>query len=256
MYDHHAIMKDRLTDNYDKSRDSNISKMLQVMSEEANKSEQSYALMKYLSDIDTATGEALDAKGVNVGLPRGGRVDEDYRRLIKVKTIANLSNGDIPTMNKVLAAFMGGSFIGIEDGFKHTGEYATLFVKVANDTKIIPRDLVEDIKAAGVQVYYMAGAEQSIINIQFNGYSFDVPYKITNTFYTDAVKGAKIALEMALKTKAYNLNVNHPITNVLMVEGEIQADLTVLRTSVMGNATHGVKVYKRTGKTVAGEGRI
>ena len=256
MYDHQAIMADRMTDNYDKSADSNISKMLQIIAESANGNEKSYELMKYLNDVDNATGEALDAKGANVGLLRGALLDEEYRRLIKVKTIANISNGDIPTMNKVLSAFMGKQFLGMEDGYKHTGEYATLFVKVANDTKYIPRDLIEDIKASGVLVHYMAAAEKSKINIKFRGYNFDVPYKITNTFYTDAIKGARTAIEMALKEKAYNFDVKYPIANVLMIQGRIYTYMTAVRTSMLATAGHNKKTFLRAGQTVTGKGKI
>ena len=256
MFDHIKIMKDRLTDNYDKNENSNVTKMLRLIGEGANENERSYELMKYLNDIDTATGEMLDVKGNNVGLARGIYADDEYRRLIKVKTIANLSNGDIPTMNKVLSAFMGKSFVGIQDGYQHTGEYATLFVKVSNTANYIPKDLVEDIKAAGVVVHYMAGAEKSYINIKFKSYSFDVPYKITNMFRTDAVNGAKIGMELALRAKGYYFNVVHPITNVMTVEGQRKSSLTSVRTTVTASASHSTKVFKRTGKTVAGEGKI
>lgn len=220
MIDHIAVMKDRMTDNYDKSSNSVISKLLQLIGEDANRNERSYELMMALNDIDRATGEMLDMKGINVGLTRGGRLDDDYRRLIKVKIIANLSNGDIPTMNKVLKAFMGDSFIGIQEGWQYTGKSASLFIKVANDIQYIPSDLIRDIKAAGVSVNYLVGHGQSIIEIRLNTYTFEVPYKITNTFVTEQVKGIQTSTDFILGVSPYSFVVDYPFTNVLIAQGE------------------------------------
>ena len=221
MTDHIAVMKDRLTDNYDKSSNSVISKLLQLIGEDANRNERSYELMMALNDIDRAIGGMLDVKGINVGLARGGRSDDDYRRLIKVKTIANLSNGDIPTMNKVLQAFMGNAFIGIQEGWRVTGESATLIIRVSSHVQTIPRELVNDIKAAGVGISYMAGAKQIIITVSLKAYHFGIPFPITNMFVTDKKDGLRIPIHLGVIGKSYSFPTNYPITNVLVAEGEV-----------------------------------
>lgn len=256
MIDHIAVMKDRMTDNYDKTSNSVISKLLQLIGEDANRNERSYELMMALNDIDRATGGMLDVKGINVGLARGGRLDDEYRRLIKVKTIANLSNGDIPTMNKVLQAFMENSFIGIQEGWRYTGESATLIIRISSKAKEIPYDLIQDIKAAGVGISYMAGAEQTIIKIVFKNYHFEVPYKITNMFTTEKQDALGIKTRWKIVEKGYSFAIDYPITNVMTVQGELSTYNNVTGIGVTARASHYEKVYKRTGITKAGEGRI
>ena len=66
---------------------------------------------KNIMDIDTATGDGLDTWGVIVNLPRvvvlndGTRVtldDDNYRRLLMYKALANISDASAATLNRMM----------------------------------------------------------------------------------------------------------------------------------------------------------
>lgn len=53
--------------------------------------------------LSNATGALLDRYGVLVGVPRGGRPDEEYRALIKVRIKSNNSSGTINSILDVIS---------------------------------------------------------------------------------------------------------------------------------------------------------
>lgn len=105
-------------------------------------------------DIDKATGITLDLIGGNVGQYRQGEDDELYRLLIKTRIIANLSNGDIPTINKVLSAVVKEVFIGVQEAWHGDGytEPASIKLKLSKDASQLPFELIDRVKAAGIAV--------------------------------------------------------------------------------------------------------
>lgn len=66
-------------------------------------------------NIDKAYGKSLDLLGANVGQFRNGEDDDLYRLLIKTRIIANLSIGDIPTINRVMSALIKEVYLGLEE---------------------------------------------------------------------------------------------------------------------------------------------
>lgn len=48
--------------------------------------------------IDTAVGAQLDAIGKLVGMPRDGRVDDDYRRFVRAQISTNTSKGTVANL--------------------------------------------------------------------------------------------------------------------------------------------------------------
>jgi len=57
--------------------------------------------------LSNAVGALLDRYGLLVGVPRGGRNDTDYRRLISVRIAANLASGTIESIISVIAELAG-----------------------------------------------------------------------------------------------------------------------------------------------------
>lgn len=101
-------------------------------------------------DLKKASGRALDLLGANVGQLRQGEDDERYRLLIQTKIIANLSMGDIPTINHVLTTLIDDEYLGLVEGFKEMREPASFFIDFDGFTNQDLDVLISRVKAAGV----------------------------------------------------------------------------------------------------------
>lgn len=106
-------------------------------------------------DLDKAYGETLDKIGANVGQFRLDEDDDLYRQLIKVRIIANLSLGNIPTINKVLSVLTKDVYLGLREAWDKTeyqNEPAKIVVNLSRSIENYPIELIERIKSAGVRV--------------------------------------------------------------------------------------------------------
>jgi hypothetical protein len=109
-----------LTDNYNKSPQSNIGKLLSIINDQLNDLLQTLDTMEQWRDIDLAEGTTLDGIGQNVAQPRGAASDQVYRILIKTKIARNLSRGDINTVIRVIALAVKAEYSEIEILEKYT----------------------------------------------------------------------------------------------------------------------------------------
>ena len=101
-------------------------------------------------DLKKASGKSLDLLGANVGQLRQGEDDEKYRLLIQTKIIANLSMGDIPTINHVLTTLIDKKYLGLVEGFKEIREPASFLIDYDGFTNQDLDVLISRVKAAGV----------------------------------------------------------------------------------------------------------
>lgn len=108
-------------------------------------------------DVDKAYGKTLDLLGANVGEFRTDNMSDDlYRLYIKVRIISNLSLGDIPTINYVMSTLLGDDYVSIKEGFLD-GDYlydepAALRLSITDTADIVPYEILERIKAAGIRI--------------------------------------------------------------------------------------------------------
>lgn len=138
-------------------------------------------------DLDKAYGETLDKIGANVGQFRLDEDDDLYRQLIKVRIIANLSLGNIPTINKVLSVLTKDVYLGLREAWdksEYQNEPAKIVLELDSAAKRYPRDLIERIKSAGVRVlteiHYdgkmkkiFAGGRRRVLNIVYREYELE-----------------------------------------------------------------------------------
>lgn len=106
-------------------------------------------------NLEKAFGETLDKLGANVGQLRLEADDDLYGRLIQVRIIANLSIGDIPTINHVMSALVKEIYLGLEEIWlddSRDNEPAAIRLKLSDFSKSFPIDLIQTIKSAGVRV--------------------------------------------------------------------------------------------------------
>lgn len=111
--------------------------------------------IKASRDLDKAYGKTLDNIGANVGQFRLDEDDDLYRQLIKVRIIANLSLGNIPTINKVLSVLTKDVYLGLREAWdksEYQNEPAKIVVNLSRSMENYPIELIERIKSAGVRV--------------------------------------------------------------------------------------------------------
>ena len=135
-------------------------------------------------DIDKAYGKTLDKFGENVGQFRLDEDDELYRQLIKVRIIANLSLGNIPTINKVLSVLTKDVYLGLKevwDKKEYRNEPSKIVIELGSSAKKFPFEIVEAIKSAGVRVLaeieykgnlheIWAGGRRRVLKVKYEEY--------------------------------------------------------------------------------------
>lgn len=136
-------------------RKTNTEKLYYVLYNDSKDLKQAFDSVRDSRNIDKAEGETLDLIGANVGQFRIDEDDELYRLLIKIKIIANLSNGDIPTINKVMMAVFKDKFLGLQEVWtlgSYRREPAAIKLRLGVIDKNIPYQIIDRIKAAGVRI--------------------------------------------------------------------------------------------------------
>lgn len=135
-------------------------------------------------DIDKAHGKTLDKFGENVGQFRLDEDDDLYRQLIKVRIIANLSLGNIPTINKVLSVLTKDVYLGLKevwDKEEYRNEPSKIVIELGSSAKKFPFEIVEAIKSAGVRVLaeieykgnlheIWAGGRRRVLKVKYEEY--------------------------------------------------------------------------------------
>lgn len=141
-------------------------------------------------DIDKATGITLDLIGGNVGQYRQGEDDDLYRLLIKTRIIANLSNGDIPTINNVLSAVLKEVFIGVQEAWHGDGynEPASIKLKLSKDASQLPFELIDRVRAAGVKLYYEMMYATDYLNVSAREIGYKARYPMAGMTITESKK--------------------------------------------------------------------
>ncbi len=133
--------------------ENNIKKLLRVLI--APMQDIETALQQLIArTVDNATGINLDVFGRIVGQPRGGLLDDDYRRLIRARIVANRSSGEIESLLAVAALVLND-----DDAYLHIKyvSNATLVLRVEDvivsaDVAGLMMRMLRDAVAAGVRL--------------------------------------------------------------------------------------------------------
>lgn len=153
-------MLSNLPDNYNKSEGSNTRKLLTLPADLFDHVHATLDKIREWRDVDKAEGTTLDELGRNAGRLRDGLSDAEYRKRVKVKMIANLSGGEIETLNAVARIFLENRYGGLQEGwslpvdFPIQPEPAMVLLDVLVDRVSfgIPMEEMESIKSGGVRV--------------------------------------------------------------------------------------------------------
>lgn len=179
---------DRLPSHFANDPESNNYKLLSIVAENSHENWIVYEAIQKFWDVDTAEGIALDRLGKDEGISRGSWNDTEYRKMIKIQNIVNLSEGDIPTMNLILDAYMGEGFIGFQDGWRDF-EPASLLLHVTKEATRVPDELIKRIKPAGVRVYILLSELVDQIRILVGTYGWIFNGRICGRFRTASRPG-------------------------------------------------------------------
>lgn len=146
-------------------------------------------------NIEKAYGKTLDNLGGNVGQFRQGEDDELYRRLIQVRIIANLSIGNIPTINTVMSALVKEIYLGLEEVWlddDRGNEPSAIKLNLTDFSASFPIDLIMSIKSAGVRVLFSVYKEKH----QNIYYAMADQRKKTLTIYPNMAEDQKAILSI------------------------------------------------------------
>ncbi len=201
---------ERMPRQYARDKDSNNYKLLKIIAENGveNLAIQQ-TILKYW-DVDQAEGYGLDRLGKDEGIARGSWDDEEYRKMIKIQCILNLSEGDIDTMNLIMDAYMGHDFIGFEEGWREF-EPATLLLNIRSSAKTIPDTLIKRIKTAGVGIYIILNELNEFLILHGGTYAWQINYKICGRFKTAKTHGAIGSEILSGSEKTYGFVMNNRI---------------------------------------------
>lgn len=188
MSDRVETLLSRMPSQFKKNPESNNFKLLSLLASGSVENRTTYDTMLKYWDIDQAQGIGLDRLGKDEGITRGNMTDAEYRKMIKIQCIVNLSEGDIPTMNTILDAYMGNHFIGLQDGYVDF-EPATLLLHLKNGVSSVPDDLIRRIKPAGVRVYILLSQLVDSIRIYVGTYGWTFNGRICGRFRTASRHG-------------------------------------------------------------------
>jgi hypothetical protein len=110
----------RLPDVYNKDAASNITKFIHVVAaKELQELENASCDVERAKDVDWSFGHNLDKIGENLNQKRGALGDALYRILLKTRIARNLSQGDINSLIRTIAAAMQANFeaVRIKEGW-------------------------------------------------------------------------------------------------------------------------------------------
>lgn len=176
----------RLPDNYSREGQVNNVKLHKIVYEELEEIKKAFEDIKFNHDIDNATGKTLDLIGGNVLQYRGiGEDDELYRLMIKTKVIANLSQGDIETINEVATVLLGENYVGVRETwgmYEYDNEPAGLVIELRPKSKHLPLESIDRVIAGGVGLHLTANLDSSGLQLQTKYKEYPIPYNMCGTF--------------------------------------------------------------------------
>lgn len=148
---------DRLPDNYSGNNQTNNEKLHWVVFQEVAELRQVFSDIKHYQDMDNAWGKTLDHIGRNVLELRNTEDDDLYRQYIKTKIIANLSQGDIETINQVASFLIGDDYLGVKevwDDENYNHEPAALAMNIKEEMNLLPEAPIGRVVAGGVRLFF------------------------------------------------------------------------------------------------------
>lgn len=168
---------------YTKEEASNNYKLVQLMAKVIGNIIKHQQQIRSINDIDNAEGKILDLIGSNYSqLREPGQSDDEYRLYIKTKIAADMSQGDIETLNEIATAALGDNFIGIIETWSseiYKDDIAGIVVKVKPEIQQLP-NILNRVRAAGIKLYYEMLLKDEEVIIEHKEIQFKARYPMTH----------------------------------------------------------------------------
>lgn len=220
----------RLPDNYAKNKDSINGKLYQIYANELQQVKKAFEDIKLSQDMDNATHATLDKIGKNVLELRNSDDDNVYRQFIKTKIIANLSHGDIETLNTVADFLLGDNFLGFREtwNIKAYEDIAGLVGEFKMGLASIP-SILNRVKAGGVKLYWEATAVDHLIKIKSQAREGSSIYPLCNeweagTWWYQQNVGRLKESDIVIKAEIKDTEFTYPETALIASSEEYFAE--------------------------------
>lgn len=203
-----------------KDENSNNYKLLSLIAKGSEETRIIYETMLKFWDVDQSEGVGLNRLGKDEGIFRGGWDDAEYRKMIKIQSIINLSEGDILSMNLILDAYMGDAFIGLQDGWMDFEE-ASLLLNLTSQAQGVPSNLIKRIKPAGVRIYILLNELIEKLMLSGDSYGWVIRGRITGRFKTASRPATITAERLAQKENIYAFEMHGRVSGRFRAGGAI-----------------------------------
>lgn len=150
-------IKDKLTDNYQKSMLSKTGRLMHLVSRELNFLQLTFERIDLWRGTDAAQGISLDRLGSNFYEARSKRSDAEYRLAINTKYLSQRSGGDIESINSAGLALYGDLYSSARETWNiykvNNGEPAAVMINVKEGAPgSFPSSHMRRIVAAGIRI--------------------------------------------------------------------------------------------------------
>lgn len=218
---------DKLTDNYQKAKDSRVGKMFQLIFSELEAVKNTFHKIEEWQDIDKAQGVPLDDLAKRVREERGQKEDELFRDFIKMRIRLNRSAGEIETINEVGRVFLGDAYVGVEEVWYKSEldhEPAALLISFQQTDRPVNMLAIERIKGGGVKVYWQFVLQPVEIKIATYSDVITYPYWLCGTFACGvkpyrAFDGISLDTDVTLFTDSIINGNYYPVTGRYLAGG-------------------------------------
>ena len=233
---------ERMPRHFAREPDTNNYKLLKIIAQHSEDNRTLYDTVLKYWDVDQAEGVGLDRLGKDEGISRGGWDDDEYRKMIKIQCIVNLSEGDIPTMNLILDEYIGDNFVGFQDAYSSDFKYpAKLILWMKNSSKGYSAALLKRIKSAGVGIILATETNPSYIHLIDNTYHYPVIFPRTGEMVFEILDSVLAKLDITLQDSTYHYPVEFDVC-------ELHGDLFKDTLNLTDETYNYPVVFPRTGE--------
>ena len=120
-----------------------VRSLFEIFKEKHENIRQLYLLMNNFHNINKSSGILLDLKGQNIGIPRAGRTDGEYRKILIFEYLQLVKIGNLDDMKTILEIYFN-----IEVDIKELSGKIIVITKVDNKEELYGK--ISALKAAGV----------------------------------------------------------------------------------------------------------
>lgn len=157
-----------------------LEKLLIVLTRPAQELESVLYALYTDRTVERAIGTQLDVIGRIVGQPRNGMVNDDYRRYIRARIVANRSNGTIEDLILISRLILNDDSASVVVEYSGPASVIVRIEDVAVDDEIaeVLIGFLRKAKAAGVRLVLQSSAVAPVDWLQFDVDTWDDHYWI------------------------------------------------------------------------------